>query len=351
MKNIFKSILFLAFAGTVVSCEDESNFEYLTQEGEFRFTSPTSGSAIELDPEFENNPAVTFTWENANFGSPTEIDYVLQAALPGSDFADPTDVGTTNGTFFSMKISELNGVAGDLELDPFTQGAIEFRVKAAIGTNGDLVKYSDVITYLITPYTTELPKIAVPGNHQGWNPPVAPRLASSGFGQTDYEGFVWLDGEYKFLAPQPDGSFAWGATDWGDDGSFSGTLVEQNESNCGPATPGYYRVRANTTTLTYSAEPVSWGIVGAATPGSWDNSTALEYNASTKKWTGVVAMTAGEYKFRANNAWTINLGGDPDADGSMNYDGPNLSNATAGNYLVELDLSNPRKYTYTLTPQ
>jgi hypothetical protein len=60
-------------------------------------------------------------------------------------------------------------------------------------------------------------------------------------------------------------------------------------------------------------------------------------------------MTAGEFKFRANDAWTINLGGDSDADDSMNYDGPNLSVAAAGSYNVVLDLSNPRKYTYTVT--
>jgi hypothetical protein len=59
-------------------------------------------------------------------------------------------------------------------------------------------------------------------------------------------------------------------------------------------------------------------------------------------------MTAGEFKFRANNAWTINLGGDP---ASMNYDGSNLSVDAGGDYLVELDLSNPRVYTYTLTAQ
>ena len=59
-------------------------------------------------------------------------------------------------------------------------------------------------------------------------------------------------------------------------------------------------------------------------------------------------MTAGEFKFRANNAWTLNFGGPADA---MGYDGPNLSVDVGGSYMVKLDLSNPRQYTYTLTPQ
>ena len=195
-----------------------------------------------------------------------------------------------------------------------------------------------------------MPKLAVPGNHQGWDPPTAPRIASSGFGETDYEGYIWLDGEFKFVAPNAAGEFAWGNTDYGDDGSFSGVLVETGESNASTAA-GYYRVKANTTTLTYSVEPTSWGIVGAATPGSWDNSTALTYNTTSKKWEGIVVMTAGEFKFRANNAWDINLGGDNDDDTYMNYGGPNLSNGADGTYLVELNLNNPREYTYTLTAQ
>ena len=223
-------------------------------------------------------------------------------------------------------------------------------MRSTVGSPASEEKFSTVITYLVTPYSSELPKLAVPGNHQGWNPPSAPRIASSAFGQTDYEGYVWLDGGFKFVAPDPAGNFNWGNTDWGDDGSFSGVLVESGESDI-TATAGYYRVRANTTTLLYTIEPTTWGIVGAATPGGWDNSTALTYNASTQKWEGVVTLSAGEFKFRANNAWSINLGGDPDGDDSMNYDGPNLSVDAGGTYNVVLDLSNPRKYSYSVTLQ
>ncbi|MBP8157474.1 MAG: SusF/SusE family outer membrane protein, partial [Flavobacterium sp.] len=233
---------------------------------------------------------------------------------------------------------------------PFTQGGLEIRVRSTVGTTGSEEKFSDVITYLVTPYSTDLPKLAVPGNHQGWNPPTAPRVASSAFGETDYEGYIWLDGGFKFVGPDPAGNFNWGNTDYGDDGSFSGVLAETGESDI-TATAGYYRVRANTSTLLYTIEPTTWGIVGAATPGGWDNSTNLTYNSSTQKWEGAIALSAGEFKFRANGAWSINLGGDPDEDGSMNYDGPNLSVDAAGTYNVVLDLSNPRQYAYSVTLQ
>ena len=348
MKNKFKIVLAaLVFAG-LWSCSDEQNFQILNAKGDFEVVTPDGGTSIVLTPELQTNPAITLSWQTADFTTPTQITYTVEMALTGTDFANIVNAGTSNGNNITWSVADLNGAGVGAGLTPFTEGSVDVRIKASAGGQD---QYSNVINLLITTYSTDLPKLAVPGNHQGWNPPSAPRIASSGFGETDYEGYVWLDGEFKFVGPTPAGVFDWGAgPDYGDDGSFSGVLVEQNESNC-TASAGYYRVRANTTTLTYSTEPAAWGIIGAATPGSWDNSTALTYNATNKTWEGDLAMTAGEFKFRANDAWSINLGGDPDADGSMNYDGPNLSVAAAGNYHVVLDLSNPRQYTYTATAQ
>ena len=346
MKNKFKIVLVALVFASLWSCTDEQNFQILNPKGDFVVVTPEAGTSIVLTPELQTNPAITLTWENADFTTPTQITYTVEMALTGTEFADIITAATSNGNNVTWTVADLNGAAVAAGLTPFTEGSVDVRVKA---TAGGQDQYSNVINLLITTYSTDLPKLAVPGNHQGWNPPSAPRIAASSFGETDYEGYVWLDGEFKFVGPTAAGVFDWGAgPDYGDDGSFSGVLVETGESNC-TATAGYYRVRANTTTLTYSTEPTNWGIIGAATPLGWDNSTNLTYNATNKTWEGDVAMTAGEFKFRANGAWTINLGGDPDADGSMNYDGPNLSVAAAGSYHVVLDLSNPRQYTYSLT--
>lgn len=347
MKNTIKFLFaFLAFAG-FMSCEDEDNFRYLEESGEFAILTPSAGTSIVLDPNLQNNPSITLSWRAANFGSPTEVEYNVEFAKSGDEFANPVIAATTTGTNITWNVLEFNNAVVGAGLTPFSQEGLEIRVKATVGSTGSLPVYSNVITILVTPFSTDLPQIAVPGNHQGWNPPTAPRLASSAFGETDYEGYVWLDGGYKFVAPDASGAFNWGNTDWGDDGSFSGVLVESGESDC-QATAGYYRVQANTTTLTYTTTSTVWGIVGAATPGGWDNSTPLNYNQESKKWEGIVSLSAGEFKFRANNAWAINLGGDPT---SMSQDGSNLSVNAAGTYLVKLDLSTPRKYTYELIAQ
>ncbi len=347
MKNTFKFLFaFLALAG-FWSCEDEENFMILEPKGDFLIVTPDAGTTITLDPNLLTNPSITVTWNAADYGTPTQVQYDVEFGAAGSDFANPITAASTNSTNITWNVLEFNGAVLGAGLTPFTQGGLDIRVRATTGTTGTQPRYSNVITLLVTPFSTELPMLAVPGNHQGWNPPSAPRIAASAFGQTDYEGFVQLNGEFKFVAPDAGGAFNWGNTDWGDDGSFSGVLVETNESNC-EVLSGYYRVRANTTTLRYTTELTVWGIVGAATPGSWDNSTALTYNPTSKMWEGTVALTAGEFKFRANNAWDINLGGPAD---SMTYGGDNLSVSVAGTYLVKLDLSNPRKYTYSLTPQ
>jgi hypothetical protein len=206
---------------------------------------------------------------------------------------------------------------------------------------------------IIEDYTSNFNKLAVPGNHQGWNPPTAPKIASSDVGLTDYEGYIWLDGGFKLIAPDTQGFFNWGNTDWGDDGTFSGVLLATGESDI-TASAGYYRLTADTGTLTYSLEPANWGIIGFATTGNnngWNNSIDLTYNSSTNKWESLITLFAGEFKFRANNTWLINLGGDDDSDGFMDYGGSNLTVNTTGTYLVSLDLSNPRKYTFSMTLQ
>lgn len=348
MKNTFKFLLLTVLSTGLFSCEDEQDLMILTPPASFEILTPQAGSPpVELTPGLQNNPALTVTWAAADYNNPTAITYDVEIAKTGTDFETFILAGSTSNTNITWSVLELNAAAGAAGLTPFEEEGLDIRIKATTGTLDAQPVYSNVVTVLLKTYSTDLPKIAVPGNHQGWNPPTAPRLASSGFVETDYEGYVWLDGGYKFLAPDGSGNFNWGNTDWGDDGSFSGVLVETGETDC-TATAGYYRVQANTTTLLYSTTPTVWGIIGAATPGGWDNSTALTYNATSKKWEGVVTMTAGEFKFRANNAWTINLGGDP---AEMTYDGSNLSVDAGGDYLVELDLSNPREYTYTLTAQ
>ena len=360
MKKILKlsTLALLLIAG--VSCENDDQ-KMASPSGGPELLTPLDGSSYVLDPAAGTNEVTTLVWNHADYSVQTEVNYDVEVALAGTDFATTVAGGSTTNRFVVWSHEALNTVALEAGLTPYTAGDLEVRIKSSLGSNAEMVAYSNVIT---TPFTTDLPQLAVPGNHQGWSPPTAPLMASSGFGQTNFEGYISLDGEFKFLRPKADGTFDWDgdSADWGDDGTFLGVLLNTGETNC-TATAGYYWVKANTATLTYSITPITtWGIIGSATPGGWDSSTPMTYNPTTKKWSIVVTLVDGEYKFRSNNIWNAgsvqyNLGGfqadkvgDDYAGESMSYGGANLV-VTAGTYLVELDLSNPRAYTYTLTPQ
>ncbi|MEZ4787815.1 MAG: SusE domain-containing protein [Flavobacterium haoranii] len=269
MKKILKlsTLALLLFAG--VSCENDDQ-TIATPMGGPELLTPTDGNEYVLLAENASNEVTTLVWNHADYDVQTEINYNVEVALADTDFATIISGGSTNSRYVTWTVEQLNVVMLDLGATPYQATDIDVRIKSSLGANNDLEDYSNTISITVTPYSTDLPKIGVVGNHQGWSPGTSPEIAASAFGETDYEGYVWLDGEFKFIAANASGVYEWGNTDWGDDGSFSGALLEGSQTNCGPNAAGYYRVRANTTTLTYETTLVSWGVIGSATPGGWD---------------------------------------------------------------------------------
>ena len=181
------------------------------------------------------------------------------------------------------------------------------------------------------------PNLWTPGNSNGWNHASAQMLYTYDF--VNYMGFAHLDGEFKFT-----NAADWGHTNYGfaEEGKLS---TDGGAGNINAGANGLYWCQVNTTELTYSlylAETL--GVIGDATPGAWDNSTALTPSADFLVWTGDVEFKAGgEWKLRANNAWDVNLGGDMN---NLSKDGSNIATPGEGVYTVTLDLS---KLPYTVS--
>jgi starch-binding outer membrane protein SusE/F len=353
MKNTFKIIIAAFLFIGMSSCSDEENFQILEPQGTFAIVTPETGTSIVLDAKLQNNPATTLTWAPADYATPTEVLYAVEIAKTGTEFAEIIPAGSTTGTHITWSVADLNSAAVAAGLLPFEQGSIDIRVKSTVA--GGQPQYSDVVNLFLTPFSTALPQLAVPGNHQGWSPKTAPRIASSAFGKTDYEGYVWLDGGHKLVGPDAKGIYDWSAgPDWGDDGSFTGKLLVDNEKDLNAATPGYYLIKADTEKLTYSETKTTWAIIGNATPGGWSTDTPMTYDPATKKWTVIATLSTQSapndgLKFRPNGDWPGNYG-DSGADGLLDGDGTNIS-TTEGTYLITLDLSNPRAYTYSFVKQ
>ena len=363
MKNLLKSILALMLLSNLFSsCTDEQNLLISQPAASFKILSPSTGDGIVLNPATPTATGLVLVWEKMSYEAQQLVTYTVQIDKSGNNFASPLDLTNTPNTFSTITMENLNGKATLAGLPPFSQGGIELRIKSTVGA-GAQPMYSSKITYLVTPYTTALPKLGVPGNHQGWTPSNAatlPLVASSAFGSlVDYEGYMSLNGEFKFLTPKPDGTFDWGPTDYGI-GSTPGSLG--SVANCTAVAAGYYLTKANIApsgagSKTYSTTLITtWGIIGDATANGWGSSTPMTYNATTKKWTITMPLIGGkECKFRANNDWGINLGkfdttktGVDYGGSAMSYGGGNIAIATSGTYTITLDLSNPRAYTYTI---
>ncbi len=187
-------------------------------------------------------------------------------------------------------------------------------------------------------------ELYVAGGYQGWSPETAPSIYSRNL-DFRYEGYVYFGeaSEFKFTAQQN-----WDGPNYGDGGE-DGVLSDDGD-NLNIDEPGYYKLNVDMSgsPYTYSAEKTDWGLIGDATPGGWDNSTKMTYDPDTKQWSVVAELSDKEFKFRANDGWDINLGGDMQ---DLTYGGDNIKIEEAGTYLVILDLSDPTVYKASITKQ
>lgn len=374
MKKLSILIIALVALTGFNACTSDDDVVFIAQpdpEG-VNFMNTFSSEYILTNSTAENT-AERFVWNEINLDVPTNINYDVIGST-SADMSDPALLGSTAGTNLAVKVKQLLVLAKEagLDNDPTTDapnaGTIYVQVLATAGTAGEMIHESAIQALnIVLPETTEevveLPKIFMVGNFQAaggygndWTPADGVPLAASDMGETDFEGFVYINAdapEFKFLPTNTgwDGDYGDAGTEAG---GFTGSLLQEGEVNAGTpeGTGGYYWVKVDTDALTYSLTKVDWGIIGNATPTGWDSDTDMVYNAETKLWTLTIDLTMqvptdNGMKFRANDAWAINLG-DTDADGTLEFGGDNIGVPETGNYTVTLDLSNPRNYTYSL---
>ena len=169
-----------------------------------------------------------------------------------------------------------------------------------------------------------------PGATNGWNQGASQPLYC--YDATHYSGYAVLGGEFKFST-----ALDWNGTNYGQ-GEEPGTLSDAADAaNISVSPEGLYWCTANVEALEYTTYYVSTiGVIGDATPNGWDSSTALTSD-DYLVWKGVITFGEGEFKFRANNDWEVNLGGSLN---DLAQGGENIPSPGAGTYQVTLDLGN-----------
>lgn len=348
----------------IASCKKEGR-QYFIEEGQFAGNALSSTSAnVVLLSANENNTAVTFNWAKANFGEKPVIKYTLQLDVPsdtsgvnGWANAKNFDAGT-NSDDYSFLVKDINNTLNAMALAAGVSHDIVVRVKAEVpqynGSASSITPiYTNAILVKMTPYSLSL---YIPGEYQGWSPATAPELNPVEGRPGMYEGYVYMPGTgtkyFKYTSARD-----WDHINYGDGGN--GTFSTDGLAG-GLSVPdgGYYEVTANLNNNTWTATKTTWSIVGDATPGGWNTDTQMTYDAVSQVWKVTCDMlSTGSFKFRANNAWTIDFGIDPATSELVYADNPflgytaglwNLAVPTSGNYTITLDLHVSQQYTYIL---
>ncbi len=245
----------------------------------------------------------------------------------------------------------LAGALGDEYLyawGPETSGNLTGNLVKGTGSSFNVTKagqYQITIDMLNNTFSVVAynPILYAVGNFNNWTHNAATFIyertegVHSGFVDMTYDGAL----EFKFSTET-----SWNGTSYGADKSDPTLLNAAGDAgNLTLEHGGIYLFTLDTSKLTWKADEItSWGIIGNATPGGWDADTQLTYKGGLV-WEAKVALTAGEYKFRANGAWNIDLGGDVD---NLTQGGANIAVSEAGTYTVTLDLSDARAYKVTL---
>ena len=121
---------------------------------------------------------------------------------------------------------------------------------------------------------------------------------------------------------------------------------------------GTYEITVSTNAKTWSATKANWGLIGEATTGSnntgWSNDINMAYNNATGRYELTVDLLPGQFKFRKNDDWPVNLGSTGQNDGdvkpiggvetSCSGGGKNFGVDVGGNYSISLDVQKSKVY-------
>ncbi|MBQ4294881.1 MAG: DUF5115 domain-containing protein [Prevotella sp.] len=167
------------------------------------------------------------------------------------------------------------------------------------------------------------------GNESSWSA-AHPLYSAANDGK--YQGYYYLDGEFKF---KPN------ADNWDDDleyvdgDSMGGTLQSSGGPNCPNPGAGFYQINLDAGALSYNLVRIeAIGIIGGF--NGWSGDVDMTYNKDEGCWEATATIDSDtELKFRANHDWAINWGGDVN---NLTQDGGNLI-VSAGTHTFKLYLS------------
>lgn len=272
MNTILKPIaLMFLFAGFISSCTDDDLLYVAKAPVDGELLVNMSSDNVVLSKDLADETALSFSWNNSDYGVDTPLNYTLEIDTADGDFTNPETV-ETNSTELSFKHSELNATTSALKLPVEVESQIQVRLKTSLKFDA-LPSYSKVETISVTPYEDLVYPIpnsgelylqgdAVPSN---WGYPLPENQKLERDGDTFSITTQLTGGKfYAFLSIN---------TGWGDpayvaqdanQGSSEGKFVPngpdttppwQGTAVPSPASTGVYEITINFKTGKYSVTP------------------------------------------------------------------------------------------------
>jgi hypothetical protein len=236
MKNIIRILIAFMSIASISCTDDVKDRAAVSTNTAPVLKSPTTLTMV-LNHDNPNDPATTVVWDYAAYnGTQTVVNYRVEFAAAGTNFASPTVVATTTNKFENFSVGELNSAALNAGFAPFIASDIDVRVTATVGSTGSLPQTSNFLTINLTPYPA-WPNWGIIGDATptGWGSDT-----NMDYSLTTHLYSITMHmvpGGYKFRLDD-----GW-ATNFGDDG---GDLsLDPNGANIPITVEGDYKIVAN----------------------------------------------------------------------------------------------------------
>lgn len=372
------ALLLVSLIGFNSCTNDDSELTYVAQApGEFNFSNTFLGEYI-LTPSTSGNLGERFTWDAADFGVETNINYELQKSIIG-DFTDMEIVGSTSENSYTLTIGDLLGYANEagLDNDPATpepdNGDVHFRLRASVGSNSTTEVFSTASAlHLVIPANMSGPVCdldqlwavgaGLPDAGWGWTTPVSLQCT----GNNVYSWNVNLLNNESFRFFTSEGDWASGQNypyftgeGYTIDANFEDAMDGDNNFRF-TGTTGFYYLEVNTVAKTITLnDPQPTGncdldqlwAVGAGLPDAgWGWTTPIQFlctgegiysgtanllNAETFRFFTAEGdwATGQNYPYYIGEGYTIDANFEDALDGDNNF----RFTGTTGSYAFTID--------------
>jgi hypothetical protein len=335
-KKLYIYLTFIGLLGLLFSCEKDGDKVIMS-------ANPAAPQLITM-PDLALQRAngmdtLVFTGKAVDPGFQASATYLLEACVKGTNFVAPISIlSGVQDTLLRITVTDFNGVL--LKKFPAYQVIpMDFRIRSVLtvdagtgapGTSTQPFEYiSETKSADVTLYG--LPRLDLINSGLA-------QYIESPLGDGKYAGFSKIDKTKAFTFNDPEANIAYGDN--------AGKLAV-NGTAINPSDNGWFKVTADTKAMTYKMEPYMIGLVGSATPNSWNTpDQKMDYDKNEGCWYITIELKASldplppatggimkcEFKFRLNDGWAWNLGGTPD---KLIQGGANLIIAP-GKYTIKL---------------